>query len=150
MTHGVVVPPSSRTDWRVLVSQPPYGLSLTTFRFAALAALAGRAPIGGQREVALATYLAARLADDTRPARSLSALTRAERADSARHWLSTLALPNAIRPALVSLVDSSATDAAAAARALRAVIGVTASLLDPGAHSELERLAATLEASQSS
>lgn len=138
---------SCGADCPVLVSQPPYGLSLTTFRFAALAALAGRAPIGGQREVAMATYLAARLADDTRPARSLSALTRAERAESARNWMATLALPSTIRPALIGLVDSSASDAASAARALRAVIGVTAGLLDPGAHSELERLAVALEAS---
>ena len=147
MTQGVVVAPSSGADCPVLVSQPPYGLSLTTFRFAALAALAGRAPIGGQREVALAVYLGARLADDTRPARSLSALTRTERADSARNWMATLALPNAIRPALVGLVDSSASDAAAAARALRTVIGVTSSFLDPGARSELDRLAVALEAS---
>src|SRR5690349_12491010 len=43
---------------------PPYALSSPAFRFRALAVLAGRAPLGGQREVALATYLAARLADD--------------------------------------------------------------------------------------
>jgi hypothetical protein len=147
MMQGVVHPVSAGPDSRVLVSQPPYALSLTTFRFAALAALAGRAPIGGKREVALAMYLAARLADDVRPSRCLSSATRAERADGARNWLAALALPTTIRPALVGLVDSTATDAAVTAKALRTVIGVTSDLLDRGARSELERLASALEQS---
>ena len=138
---------SSGPDSPVLVSQPPYALGLTTFRFAALAALAGRAPIGGQREVALATYLAARLADDVRPTRGLSAATRAERAEGAKSWLASLALPTTIRPALVGLVDSTAGDAAVTARALRGVIGVTSGMLDRGARAELERLASALEQS---
>jgi len=120
-------------------------LSVTTFRFAALAALSGRAPIGGQREVALATYLAARLADDVRHARGLSPATRAERAGNAKSWISNLALPANVRPALVRLVESSANDPAATARAVRAVIAVTTSILEPGAVSELERLATALE-----
>ena len=40
---------------------PPYALTPTTFRFRALAALAGRAPLGGGRETALASYVVARL-----------------------------------------------------------------------------------------
>ncbi|MEP6493142.1 MAG: hypothetical protein ABJF01_10730 [bacterium] len=139
--------PLRDADSPVLVTQLPYALSVTTFRFAALAALAGRAPIGGQREVALATYLAARLADDVRSARNLSPATRAERAGSARSWMSNLALPNTVRPALVRLVEASANDTADTARALRVVIGVTATLLDSGAQSELERLATALEQS---
>src|SRR5262245_54071178 len=70
-------------------SAPPYALASTPFRFPALAALAGRAPLGGQREVALATYLAARLAHDTLPERAVSPTTRTERAANARTWLST-------------------------------------------------------------
>jgi hypothetical protein len=145
--QGVVHRDLAGPDSRVLLSQPPYALSLTTFRFAALAALAGRAPIGGRREVALATYLAARLADDVRPSRCLSPAIRAERADGARNWLATLALPTTIRPALLGLVDSTANDAAVTAKAVRAVIGVTTDLLDRGARSELEQLASALEQS---
>ena len=71
----------------VPVTNPPYALATTTFRFAALAALAGRAPLGGQREVALATYLAARLAQDVLPERGVPQTSRAERAVGAKSWL---------------------------------------------------------------
>src|SRR5881396_4039624 len=54
-------------NWRVIAAHPPYALAPLSFRFAALATLAARAPIGGQREVALATYVAARLAHDAIP-----------------------------------------------------------------------------------
>jgi hypothetical protein len=131
----------------VLVSppQPPYALSSTTFRFAALAALAGRAPLGGQREVALATYVVARLAQDVLPEKGLTQPTRVERAGHARSWLSTLALPAPIRPALANLVDASGSDRAAVSPALRSVMAVTADFLDSAARLELDQLAAVLE-----
>lgn len=130
----------------MLISKPPYGLAPTPFRFAALAALAGRAPLGGRREVALATYLAARLADDVLDENGLSASTRADRAGSARSWLSTVALPAPVRQPLARLIDSSAGGAGGASQALRAVIAVTADFLDRAARLELEHLAETLEA----
>jgi hypothetical protein len=131
----------------VPLPQPPYALSSTTFRFAALAALAGRAPIGGQREVALATYLAARLAHDVLPEKGLTQPVRVERAGNAKSWLSTLALPTPIRPALASLVDASGGDCAAVCPALRNVMAVTANFLDSAARSELDQLADALERS---
>jgi hypothetical protein len=130
----------------VIIPQPPYGLAPVPFRFAALAALAGRAPLGGQREVALATYLSVRLADDVITERGLSQPVRTERAGHARTWLSTLALPAAIRPALVRLIDASATEAAAAGQAVRGVMAVTAGFLDDPARLELDHLATLLEA----
>src|SRR5207248_2604299 len=114
------------------------------FRFPALAALAGRSPLGGQREVALATYLAARLAHDTLPERGVSPETRSERAAGAKSWLSTLALPATVRPALAKLVESSAGSPELAAQALRNVTTVTANFLDSGARLELKQLAASL------
>ncbi|HEY4216349.1 MAG TPA: hypothetical protein VGM67_04390 [Gemmatimonadaceae bacterium] len=129
----------------MLVTQPPYALAPTTFRFAALAALAGRAPIGGQREVALATYVVARLAHDVIVDRGVNQAARTERAGHAKHWLSTLALPVAIRPALISSVDASAGEAAGVAKAVRSVIAATAALLDPASREELSQLAASLE-----
>jgi hypothetical protein len=129
----------------VLVTQPPYALSSTTFRFAALAALAGRAPIGGQREVALAAYVAARLAEDVMADRGLSQPTRVDRAGHAKQWLSTLALPATMRPAFALLVDASAGERAAVARATRDVILATAGFLDSAARHELEQLAIALE-----
>ena len=130
---------------RMLPSHPPYALSPTTFRFAALAALAGRAPLGGQREVALATYLSARLAHDVLPERALSQPGRAERAGNAKSWLSTLSLPAPVRPALANLVDASAGERAAVAPALRTVMTVTANFLDSAARLELEQLATALD-----
>jgi hypothetical protein len=129
----------------VLVTQPPYALAPTNFRFAALAALAGRAPIGGQREVALAAYVAARLVHDVVVDRGLTPTTRIERAAHAKHWLSTLALPAALRPAFVSSVDASAGERADAAQAVRQVIAATTSFLDSAAREELAQLVAALE-----
>jgi hypothetical protein len=123
---------------------PPFAVVPTSFRFPALAALAGRAPLGGQREVALAVYLVARMVDDTLPDRGLSAQTRTERASSARTWLSTVALPNTVRPALLKAIEASAGDPAEAGATLVDVTSVTANFLDAGARSELEQLAGTL------
>ena len=124
---------------------PPYALASTTFRFAALASLAGRAPLGGQREVALAVYVAARLADDALPDRAVSPAARAERANGARHWLSTLALPaNAVRTSLTRLIDATTGDPADAGRCVSSVIDVTGSYLEPAARTELEHLAKAL------
>jgi len=125
---------------------PPYALAPNFFRFPALAALAGRAALGGQREVALAIYLAARLAHDTLPERGLSGALRTDRATSAKTWLANLALPTPVRPAIAKLVEASAGTPAAAADGVRNVIAVTATFLDPHARLELDRLAATLDA----
>jgi hypothetical protein len=133
------------TDCVVLFSTPPYGLAQTPFRFAALAALAGRAPLGGRREVALATYLAARLADGVLDESGLAVPTRVERAGNARSWLSTIAIPAPIRQPLARLIDASAGGATEASQAVRAVIAVTAEYLDRAARLELENLAETLE-----
>src|SRR5262245_4452462 len=90
----------------VLASLPPFAVAPTPFRFGALAALAGRAAIGGQREVALATYMAVRLAHDVLPEHELEPTVRAERALAAKSWLSTVALPANVRPVLVRLVEA--------------------------------------------
>ena len=123
---------------------PPYAVPATSFRFAALATLAGKAPLGGRREVALAVYLAARLADDTLPERGVSPEARTERAAHAKSWLSSMALAAPVRAALARLLDATANGRVAAAVALPAVIAATGSQLDAGARSELDRLAATL------
>jgi hypothetical protein len=101
--------------------------------------------MGGDREIALATYLAARLAHDTLADRGLSQPVRAERAVSAKNWLSTLALPAGVRTALARLVEASGAEARAVAPALRAAIAATSSRLDQGSRLELNRLAELLE-----
>ncbi len=129
---------------RVLSQLPPYSLTPPRFRFRALATLAGRAPLGGAREVALATYLVARLVDDASPGHALPEGTRSARATAARGWLAAMALPSAVRPALMRLVDASGDDGPALHGALRNVITVTANYLDPAAVSDLEKLAQAL------
>lgn len=125
----------------MLSQLPPYSLTPPRFRFRALAALAGRAPLGGVREVALATYLVARLVDDAAPRHALLGETRATRASAARSWLAAMALPSAVRPALLHLVEASGGDGLALHSALRNVIAVTANYLDAAAVSDLEKLA---------
>jgi hypothetical protein len=128
----------------VIVPNPPYALAPTAFRFPALAQLAGRTPLGGQREVAIATYVAARLAHDALPERGLTDAIRAERVLGAKTWLANLALPAPVRPALIRLVEASAGGLGQTADALRGVIAVTANLLDTKAKSELDQLVAAL------
>lgn len=128
----------------MIVPSPPYALAPTTFRFPALATLAGRTPMGDQRQVAIAAYVIARLAHDTLPERGLTEAVRGERVTGAKTWLANLALPAPVRPALVRVVEATATGQSQTAEALRAVIAVTANLLDPKARLELDQLAAAL------
>lgn len=141
-----LAPPDAAAQFlAVLVAHPPYALSPTTFRFPALAALAGRAPLGGHREVAIAAYLAARLADDALPERGLPRSTRAERASRAKAWLSTLALPAAVRPALARLLEASGGESIAVSPAIRNVMAVTTDFLDTSVRQELDELARSLD-----
>jgi hypothetical protein len=129
----------------VFASFPPYAVAPTPFRFGALAALAGRAAIGGQREVALATYMAVRLAHDVLPDQELDPSVRAERSVAAKTWLSTVTLPANVRPPLIRLVEATSVGRDATAAALRAVIAATAPQLDKAARAELDHLADALE-----
>ncbi|MFI5309970.1 MAG: hypothetical protein ACHQQ3_01955 [Gemmatimonadales bacterium] len=125
-----------------MLGPSPFALAAPAFPFRALAALAARAPLGGARETALATLAAARLAAGAAPPVLLSLPLRVARADAARLWLTSVALPAAVRSAIVRLVDATAQDdSRAIAGALAKVTDVTAAHLDRGARSELDRLA---------
>jgi len=121
----------------------PYALEPATFPLPVLAASIGRAPLGGPREVALACFLVGRLVRDTVEASDiLTADQRGERAQGAKHWLGSAALPGAVRTALVRLADATvAGDSGAVSSALESVMTVTANQLDSGARLELGRLA---------
>jgi hypothetical protein len=120
---------------------PPYALSSPAFRFRALASLAGRAPLGGPREVVLATYLVARLADDCLPEKQLPAAAREERSTAARGWLANIALPAPVRTALTKLAETTAHGISDIGPMLATVIIATSSYLDAPARTELDRLA---------
>ena len=130
----------------MLLAAPPYALAPTSFRFPALAALAGRAPLGGQREVVLAAYVIARLAHDTLAERGLSTETRADRAAHARTWLATLALPATARAALQRSIDASAAEPRAVADTIGGVIKAVDGFLDPASRLELAQLVSVLSA----
>jgi hypothetical protein len=125
---------------------PPYALGTPAFPFPHLAGLAGRAPIGGAREVALACFVAARLAVDcANPAIELGETGRTARAAGAKGWLGTLALPANVRAPLLRCVEVSAEGSARQVGAQIAELAVAgAAFLDPGSRAELETLAATL------
>jgi hypothetical protein len=126
-------------------SRPPYAVRETPFRFPALAALAGRGQIGGDREVALAAFTTARLVNGLLPPNALSAPARASRALGARQWLSALALPPVLRTPFTRLADATGTPSGDVRAALRAVIDAAAAVLDAPSRAELERLFSDLE-----
>jgi hypothetical protein len=120
---------------------PPYALSSAAFRFRALASLAGRAPLGGPREVALATYLVARLVDDCLPEKPLPTAALEERSTAARGWLANIALPAPVRTSLTKLAEATGHRIGDIGPMLASVIAATSSYLDAAARTELDRLA---------
>ena len=124
----------------------PYALATPSFPFRHLAALAGRAPIGGAREVALGCFMAARLAAELGPnGLALSDEARAARAASAKSWLGTLTLPASVRTPTAKCIESSAKGSqTAVARDLVALSAACASYLDGASRAELDALAAGL------
>ncbi len=125
-----------------MLGPPPYTLVAPAFGFRSLAALAAKAALGGPRETALATLIAARLAAGAAAPFSLAPPIRVGRAEAARVWLSSVALPAPVRAAITKLVDASAgNDEKSLLSALAKVTDVTAPVLNRGARSELDRLA---------
>lgn len=124
----------------------PYGLEPIGFPFPALAAQAGRAPLGGPREVALACLLVARLVRDAcEPRGSESTLSKEQRqvrASGVKQWLGSAAVAAPVRGALIKLAEATIdSDRGAIMAGLGAVMAITANQLDPGARLELDRLA---------
>jgi hypothetical protein len=120
----------------------PYAVAAPLFRFRALAGLAGRAPLGGPREAALATLVAVRLCD---PDAAVPPDIRAARADGARVWIGTVAAPAVAKAAIARLIETTARgDTTAIATALAKVTEVTAPYLDRASRSELDQLAVSL------
>ena len=125
---------------------PPYALPTPDFPFRHLAGLAGRAPIGGAREVALACFVAARLASDC-AARSpnLTEPGRSARCVGAKAWLGALALPPAVRGALIRCMDATVAGSSdSVSQELGDLAAAGAVYLDPASRAELETLAASL------
>jgi len=118
----------------------PHTLEPLAFPFPALAALAGRLPLGGGREVALAAMLVARLALGLRGPDAMNASDRVARAASSKVWLASMALPSATRTPFARCVDATANSSVHVVGALRGLIAATAQHLDGPAVRELELL----------
>ena len=117
---------------------PPYSVGPIVFPFRALAARAGRAPLGRGREVALACLMAARLSAPAQGA-TLPAPVRAARAAGASRWFASLALPTPLRAPLARVAAASAGESAAdVATALGAVISAARKHLDEPSLAELD------------
>ena len=129
----------------MITAAPPFSLDTPAFRFRALAALAGRASLGGEREMALATLMAARLAEGMLPESALSPMARQSRAAGARVWLSAMTLPASTRIPLARVVEASEGESrASVAEALAAFAGVANTMLDPGSRAEITELLGAL------
>lgn len=134
---------------RVPAPLPPHALPAPAFRFRQLACCAGRLPIGGAREVALAAFVAARLLADAANvgdgALELSVASRAARCSGAKAWLGALALPAPIRASVLRCAETSAESAKSAMAAELATLNALVQpYLDAGACSELDSLATLL------
>jgi hypothetical protein len=124
---------------------PPYSLAAIACRFPALSALAGRAQLGGKREVAIAALMAARLSAALMPPHPVRAEARMVRAASARTWSSAFALPSGVRQALSKVFDATAgDDRDAVSVALARLTDAAAPHLDNRALAELRQLARAL------
>lgn len=130
----------------MLPSRPPYSLEPITFRFAALAAAAGRATLGGARESVLTAFIIARLADDTLRCTALHGQDRKARVEATRSWVGSMALPNDVRTAAVAAISAVDETGPMPVSALRRVISVTAKYMDAAARADLERLSDSLAA----
>jgi len=125
--------------------EPPYSLASYHFPLTGLAALAGRAQLGGPREAAIAVFLVARLLLGVLPPFGLPTAIRAKRSAGAKVWLASLALPAPVRAALARAAEASGGDDLSAMRAtLDKVIEVTARQLDEAAKWELASLSRAL------
>lgn len=130
----------------MLAAPPPYSLAPPVFPFRALAALVGRTALGGERETALALLLVARLAAALLPPDALPTEARAERAQAARTWLSSLALPAGVKPALVRVLEATGGESTASlASALERAIEAARKTLDAASAAELAALVRALK-----
>jgi hypothetical protein len=130
-----------------VLTLPPYALRPAEFRFRALVALAGRLMLGGDREIALAVLVAARLVVGTVGSAALADHVRRHRAQGARTWFTTLALPATARGACVRLADATGgMDREAIASAFEAVLDSASPIIDGASRAELQELTRSLAA----
>jgi len=128
-----------------MIQAPPYALSSPVFRFRALASHAGRAALGGDREIALACFAVARLAGGMVAPFVLTPSDAVTRVANTKQWLSSLNLPAAHRAACIAVADAvSAGTRRPVVHALSGLIEVAVRNLDQGSIAELHELMAEI------
>ena len=129
----------------VIGQQPRFALATPHFRFRALASFAGRASLGGDREVAMACLVAGRLAAGMLPPLNIAHADAKGRSAAARQWLSSLSLPPAIRTPLAQVADAVVSgNPATTAAALEKMLAAVSRNLDEASAAELRSLVADL------
>ena len=127
---------------------PPYALAAPVFRFKALASHAGRAALGGDREIALTCFAIARLAVGNLPPYMLAPSDLANRVANTKQWLASLNLSNAARSAATHAIDAIGTgDRRTAVAALSTLLEVAVTQLDQASIAEMHELMGELSGS---
>ncbi|HET9808221.1 MAG TPA: hypothetical protein VFQ66_00900 [Candidatus Limnocylindria bacterium] len=135
---------STSSTWStyILAVLPPFAVPPIRFPFRALAARVGRAPLGGEREVAMAALMVARLAGDALKDPGMDGPARSERATAAKAWLASIAVPARARPGLARAFDATAGDRAVIVAAVEELAKTSAPWLDEASVAELRGVTA--------
>ena len=121
--------------------QPRFALATPVFRFRSLAALSGRASLGGDRETLLACLQLARLCAGILPPNALSRELTLERTEHTKQWLSSLAIPSGIRSTAFGVIGGlTGHDRARCALAFEDLVKAAAGQLDEASRAELTAL----------
>ena len=129
----------------VIGQQPRFALVTPHFRFRALVSFAGRASLGGDREVAMACLVAGRLAAGMLPPLNIAHADAKSRSAAARQWLSSLSLPPAIRTPLAQVADAVVSgNPATTAAALERMLAAVSRNIDEASAAELRALVTEL------
>lgn len=123
---------------------PPYALETISFGFTTLALCAGRAVLGGDRDLVLGVFMAARLAQGRLPPIRLETAQAAGRAERAKLWLAGLTMPQPARMALLRAFDATAASPDKAADAIAELSRTATGHIDTASQQELNDLVAQL------
>ena len=120
---------------------PKFALVTPVFRFRSLAAAAGRASLGGDRETLLACLQLGRLCTGLLPPFELSRELTLERTENTKQWLSSLAIPSGVRSTAFGVIGGlTGHDRARLAEAFEDLVKAAPPHLDEAARVELTHL----------
>ena len=125
----------------MIVQPPRFALATPVFRFRALAALSGRASLGGDRETVIACLQLGRLVAGILPPYEMSREMLVERTENTKQWLSSLAVPSGIRSTAFGVFGAlQGLDRARCAIAFLDLVKAATEQLDEASRAELNAL----------